>query len=341
MTARNGATGHQSVRGDASAQVGRTFRLLRQFGLSLATGYVFMFFAERVFWSRWRAGVDDAGSLLATWLLYSVAAAICLVAIRTFRVRSVWAMFLVGALLGWLVEGVFTMTFFGADGIPFPYTIAWTGLSWHALIVVVIGWYGLQLALLRSLASTLLLSTALGVFWGVWSIFWDIEAPSNTMAAFVIHGFAATALLIVAFKVFHVLRSRDFDMWWIGRGSLAAVVLLYFCCVTVVRFTWLALICLPPLFALIYLGLRYNAVIETRPDFLVAADQRVPWGRSLALLMMPFVASLIHEGCRVAGLSASTNLFVFALTLPAGFLGFLVSLWMVFRQTPDASFAVR
>jgi hypothetical protein len=127
----------------------------------------------------------------------------------------------------------------------------------------------------------------------------------------------------------------------LGRGSLAAVVLLYFCFVTVVHFTWLALISLPPLFALIYLGLRHNAAFETRPDFLTAVDRQYPWLRALALLTMPFVASLIHEGCRFAGLSAPTNLVVYAITLPGGFIGFFISLWMVFRQRRGASFAGR
>ena len=48
---------------------GRASSLLRQFGLSLALGYIFFFFAERVFWSTWRVGTDTVGDLLATWLV--------------------------------------------------------------------------------------------------------------------------------------------------------------------------------------------------------------------------------------------------------------------------------
>ena len=112
--------------------------------------------------------------------------------------------------LGWLVEGVFTMTFFGAHGIPFPYTVAWTGLSWHALIVAVSGWYALQTALLRSFRSTALISTALGLFWGSWSIFWDTEAPPGSAAAFVTHAFVTTFALIVALRAFHTFHSGSF-----------------------------------------------------------------------------------------------------------------------------------
>ena len=45
------------------------------------------------------------------------------------------------------------------------------------------------------------------------------------------------------------------------------MVLLYFFGVTVVRFNWIALVTLPPLFGLIYLALRRNASIETMSDF--------------------------------------------------------------------------
>ena len=109
---------------DAESLYGRIGEFARRLGLALATGYVFLFFAERMFWSRWRDGTDDVGSFLATWTVYSIAGEICLVAIRDFRVRGICPMFIIGALLGWLIEGVFTMTFFGADGIVFPYTVA-------------------------------------------------------------------------------------------------------------------------------------------------------------------------------------------------------------------------
>lgn len=335
-------TGLPSVRADAEPRYGRIGEFLRRLGLALATGYVFLFFAERMFWSRWRAEADDAGSFLATWIVYSIAGAICLVAIRDFRVRGIFPMFIVGALLGWLIEGVFTMTFFGADGIVFPYTIAWTGLSWHALIVVVAGWYGLQTALLRSFRLTALMSAALGLFWGGWSIFWDIESPPGSAALFVAHAFGATLALIVAFQAFHVLRSSRFTPSRVERGCLAGAVLLYFLGVTVVRFNWLALVTLPPLFGLIYLALRRNASVETRSDFLVAIDRGIPWQRILAVFLMPALASAIHEGCRMTGLSAPTNLVVFAITLPMGAAGFLLSLWMIFRRPPaDASSARR
>ena len=342
MTVTNGATGRRSVHGAAETWRRCAVELTRRLGLALATGYILLFFAERVFWSHWRDTDDSIAAFLATWVVYSFAGEICLVVIREFRVRGVWSLFLVGALLGWLVEGVFTMTFFGADGIPFPFTIAWTGLSWHALIVVVIGWYGLQTALLRSFRRTALISGGLGLFWGGWSIFWDSQSPPGPAMAFIAHAFAATLTLILAFRALHILRCGRLQASRIEKSGLAIVVLLYFFGVTCVRFNWIALVTLPPLFVLIYLALRRNAAVETRPDFLVAIDHPILWQRALAVFLMPALASAIHEGCRIGGLSAPTNIVVFAVTLPAGFAGFLFSLWAVFRRRPDdASFAAR
>ena len=342
MTVRSGGTGRPLARGVASVWRGRLRGFLRRTGIALAAGYVLVFFAERMFWSRWRDDDDTVGAFLATWFVYSIAAEIGLITIRDYRVRGVWPMFLVGALLGWLIEGVFTMTFFGADGIPFPWTIAWTGLSWHALIVVMAGWYGLQIALLHSFARTALVSAALGLFWGGWSIFWDRQSPPGSAEGFVAHSAIATIALILAFRTLHVLHCGDLRPTRTERVVLAAIVMCYFIGVTLAQFSWIALVTLPPLFAVIYLALRRNAAVETRPDFLVTIDMPFPWIRALPVFLMPALASLIHEGCRIAGLTAPTNIVVFAITLPAGFAGFLVSLWMVFRhRAQGASSGIR
>ena len=119
-------------------------------------------------------------------------------------------MFLVGAVLGWLIEGVVMMTFFGTAEIPFPYTIAWTGLSWHALSLLFRPVWA-QTALLRSFAATAFLSAALGIFWGAWSISWTIEAPASPAGVFSAHAWLATSGLILAFER-SCARRRCFDL---------------------------------------------------------------------------------------------------------------------------------
>ncbi len=70
----------------------------RRFALAAATGYILMFYSERVFWSFWRTENTPLG-LFLTWISYSVVAEIALFCIKYFRVRSIPALFLVGALL--------------------------------------------------------------------------------------------------------------------------------------------------------------------------------------------------------------------------------------------------
>lgn len=326
--------------GFVAAVAGACAAAIRRGLIYLATGYIFFVYSERVFWARWRDDEDSFGSFIATWIVYSIAAACCIVAVRTWRVGSMWPMVLVGALLGWLVEGVFTMTLFGAGGIPFPVTIAWTGLSWHALLSVVLGWYGLHRAMSHSLGRAAAMSAGLGALWGVWSIYWDRVAVPASPEAFLAHSFGTTVGLIVAFRLYPLLRVGRFASYRVDGILLGLLVLAWFALVTVATLSWLALVTLPPLFALVFVGLRRNARSAGEGDFLDDLDSQIPWSRSLAVLLMPAVASLIHEGCRAAGISAETNLVVFFITVPLGFAMFVLSLRNLFRQRPAPSSAV-
>ena len=105
---------------------------LRDAAVVLGTGYSLFFFSETMFWSLWRA--DESVLVRAGGVLfYSFLGYVLLVLITRFRIRDAWGLMLAGACFGWLGEGVFAMTLFGAGGIPFPFTIAWTALAWCTL----------------------------------------------------------------------------------------------------------------------------------------------------------------------------------------------------------------
>ena len=72
---------------------------LRSLVLSLSTGSILLFFSEHLFWARARPG-DSLGNWAQAWLAYSLLAFIFLSAVRHFRVRSLEALFLAGALVG-------------------------------------------------------------------------------------------------------------------------------------------------------------------------------------------------------------------------------------------------
>ena len=53
------------------------------------------------------------------------------------RCTAAAGVILVGALYGWLVEGVVAATVYG----PLPVSLVWTGVAWHGLLTVGVGWW--------------------------------------------------------------------------------------------------------------------------------------------------------------------------------------------------------
>ncbi|MFN8372980.1 MAG: hypothetical protein U0694_08890 [Anaerolineae bacterium] len=137
---------------------------------ALLAGYILCYYSE---WMFWGGSVRPAefGEYLAAWLFYSFATYLFLVTVYYFRVRSLWAMFLAGAVYGWLVEGVIVQTMYD----DFPLNISTTGLSWHALISVLFGWYFLRRALRTSTAAALRVILLLALYYGLWAHGWWSE----------------------------------------------------------------------------------------------------------------------------------------------------------------------
>lgn len=74
---------------------------MRRLAETLLNGYLLTFFSEWMFWSGKPPDADLWFGVIPQWLLYSLAAFLMLTAADYFRARSVWAVFLVGALYGW------------------------------------------------------------------------------------------------------------------------------------------------------------------------------------------------------------------------------------------------
>ena len=92
--------------------------------------------SENLFWSAPPAGWTPL-ELAVTWVVYSLCVAAALSAVLWSGVQGWRAVFLGGAVLGWLIEGVVVATMYAA----FPFQVVWTPLAWHALItgLVVVG----------------------------------------------------------------------------------------------------------------------------------------------------------------------------------------------------------
>lgn len=307
--------------------------MLRRILLALATGYVFYFYSERMFWSFLRES-DTLVSLAAGWLLYSAMAYATLIIIERFRVRSLGALFLAGVAFGWLVEGIIAMTFFGGGGFPLPFSIVWTGVAWHALITVLIGWYYLHVSLIRrGYVHTLIVSASLGLFWGIWAIAWIFETPpvGTTPGGFIAHAFGTTAFLALAHWVISksapgMFRASGKEAW-----ALAVLVAAYTLIVTLPAVQFMAILLLFA-FGFLYWLLRRNRQAEKDPNILSAFDASIPFGKYLCLLAMPAIASAVYIVCNSAGLLFRSNLALLIITSAIGTVVFLVSIYKVIRR---------
>ncbi len=137
---------------------------------SMTLGAMTLWASENFFWTAPPEGFNAAG-LLLTWAAYSLCAAASLSVVLLTGVQGWIAVFLGGAVLGWLVEGVIVGTMYAA----FPFQVVWTPLAWHALItglaVVGVGRAAAGWPLVRVWLAWL----GLGVFGGVFALFWPSE----------------------------------------------------------------------------------------------------------------------------------------------------------------------
>ncbi|HLY29526.1 MAG TPA: hypothetical protein VKQ36_00735, partial [Ktedonobacterales bacterium] len=129
---------------------------LNRCALALLTGYIFYYFSEASFAAR---PIDSTSTfdIVITIFAYSCTAYVFLALISAFHVRSLSALFLAGAIYGWLTEGVVSQTLY----LDFPLNISITGLSWHALITVLLGWYYIPMLLRRQRVGKLVVTLLL------------------------------------------------------------------------------------------------------------------------------------------------------------------------------------
>lgn len=288
---------------------------------TLLTGYILAYFSEWMFWSGRPPAENFLLDALPTWLAYSFITFLFLSAARYFRAQNVWAVFLIGALYGWLLEGVLVQTMYDT----FPLQISFTALSWHALLSVMFGWYMLPRLLRRSRA--ILACILFGLALGLWSVGWWLE-PDVAVAPFgqvFIYNIAFGLLLLPAYVLHDRFDLADFNPTRIEIRGAILLLLLYFALVTLPQQP-LALLVLPPLLALVLWTLRKNR--QREPD-LQPSPAKIRFRGALPLLLIPLTASLVY------GLAQSINLrfpslqIVYVITMPLGFIALAVSLYKV------------
>ncbi len=305
-------------------------RLIHKVAIVLANGYILFFFSERVFWSFWRPG-DTLPEFLITWIAYCLLGWIFLDLVRRFRVASFPPLFLCGAVFGWVGEGVVVDTLYGNSTNPFPLSISFTGLAWHALLSVGVGWYLIGRALTEERPTKLaLISLAVGVGWGLWALWWPTEL--GTEADTSVWGFASHAVLcsipfLLAWFVIGLARPDWFQSSRLATIVLWGLVVAVFLAARVPAQRYAALI-LPPLLTVCWLGLSRNARMEQRPDVLDGILGRIRPRNVLVLILMPVTAIAVYALFRSLTLHVPTNVVLYVITMPLGFWFFFRSLWV-------------
>ncbi len=307
-------------------------RILKQILGILATGYILFFHSEVMFWARLRPE-DSLGNGVSTWLLYSLMAYIFLTILARFQVFTVWALFLAGAVFGWLTEGLVVQTAYES----LPLSISFTGLAWHALITVCVGWYAVRRALHSGLRSILLWGAGIGLAYGFWAISWWLE-PDGGMAApfdFAKYAFSSSLLLILAYLIHDCTVPGVFKPNRTVEIVIAILLLIYFMLVTIPAAP-ISAVLLPVLLAGIYLTLRQNQWTETGGSLLDSlAGAKNPW-HYLALLVLPLTASAFYWVAFSLGFRWHTNWVLYLVTTPAGFILLVISLVKVWSRKPSS-----
>ena len=296
---------------------------------------ILLVFSEKLYW------YVTGYSVLDLLLGYFFPAFVLLWVVDAFRVRRPAALFLAGAVFGFVAEGMLTNTLYA--GGP---------LAWHAPLSVVFGWWWLRRELLAGRGRRLALGcAAVGVLWGLWALAWWL--PENAadvallaqgarlgrwpVADFARHAATFTALLAAA----HWLLGRGgwratFRPTWVEAALLAGGLLLFFATQVLPVYPWAPL----KLLALVGATLAVLAVNRRREapgSALSDLAGPVAARRLLPLALMPAAAVAVYA--LAAALNPSPDLIraitAYGLVLGTAVLGglaWLLAALIVVRQ---------
>ena len=283
---------------------------LRNISLSFTLGYIVMFLSEFLFWAKPENNTDSA-AVLITWLVYSALAFIFLILIKTFNVNNFYSLFIAAAALGWLGEGLVVQTMYDT----FPLNISWTGLAWHALISVIIGWYYLRKVLAENkYLKTILISSIIGFSYGFWAIFWWIDKGIViTLKSFSIYSILITIPFILSHYLYNKLNPTKFNPSKTSIWIITIIFILYYIFITIPA-NIMSLILLPLLY-LLYFTLKKNKSKEN-----IFNQVNIKPLNYLLLFFIPIVAILFYAFALAINLKFLSNLVIYFITMPLGFI---------------------
>jgi hypothetical protein len=322
--------------------------MLKRLFLSFLTGYILMYYGELMFWATPDREGFNFSSGIGMWLLYSLMSYPFLCVVSFFKADTPWAVFLAGAFYGWFEEGLVVQTMYGTSDGPFPMSISFTGLAWHAMIGVWIGWYFLRKVLTENnYLKTIALGSCIGLFYGLWAVSWWNEPPRAMeelirtdrkdilLIHFTLFAFGTTAILALVHWVYERVRLPEFKPSKLELGVLIALVIPYYIFVTVPTAPK-ALWVFPILMGITLFSLNQNRKKERRPCLITAFPKSPDLLNCFLLFSIPFVASAVYFLNLANELRLPTNYIFYFVASPLAALLWGICVVVAFRKNPMA-----
>jgi hypothetical protein len=347
--------------------------LFNRMGLVLGSALIIMFFSEMFFLNEGDhfyathfftmqnlVGVLDF--FISFGLIYIISALWLLIPIHFFKVRTIWALFLASALLGWAIEGILPIMYH-----ELPLSILWPAATWHVFVNVFLGWLLLRRVLEKNRKLlTVGVFVVMGLLWGLQGTwFWDTAGVDLSFP----HGYPPEINQQIeegviaedeAEKIYVPIKPVDFTWYtFIMTGMLFVGYLLvdrvggnayrptkagmY----TALIISLILLAVLSQVFALLFLllvggvvlVLNRNRKVETKPDIISTFKCNIKMSNLVLIFVMPLVASVTYP------LYYNNNfglgeLFTYLIAYPmilASVVMFVVSIGKILKHKPDNS----
>ena len=280
--------------------------LLNRLLFVLLSATIMVFFSEKTFW------YIQGYAIVELVLFYTVPVVVCLWTIDAFQIQRFSGVVLVGALFGFLVEGVLTPVIYEA-GLLDPVMPAYF-IGWHGLLSLVLGWFLIRKWLIEEKWKSLLLGGSLfGLFWGLWSLPYRLPESVQDFSALVNQGenFIPGAWPVPDY-VFYTTVFTGMLMaghWLLGRGfwqksfkmNKWEIGIIFFITVglfgiQVFPIMPQAILKLTVLIALVLVPLQIMKKQQTTDESIFyGLKGSVRFSQTLPLLVIPLVASLVYS----------------------------------------------
>jgi len=270
----------------------------------LLSSTVMVFFSEKVFW------YVQGYAILELVLFYALPVSVCMWMIDLFRIQRLSGVVLIGALFGFIVEGVLTPVAY-ESGLLDPVMPAYF-VGWHGLLSLVFGWYLIRKWMIEGSWKKLLLTgSAFGIFWGLWSLIYRLPENIQEFEEYILTGeHWLPGAWPVGDYLFYTITFTGMLMiahWLLGRGIwqpsfkskpweiiILIGILAFIFAFTVFPIVPLGILKLIAMIALVILPLMINHLQRDEVSVLSSLEGRIRFSHTFPLLIIPLWATLIY-----------------------------------------------